>query len=339
MILALAPVAGLVAAASMGVPAGTSPVILVENPAPPPLPAAATVAPDPEPAATPAAAARHAPGDPLERLNRRVFRGHERFDRAVFRPAAIGYTHILPRPLRTALRNFFSNLGEPVIALNFLLQRKPGKAIETLGRFAVNTTLGLAGTVDLAKSPGVRLPHRPNGFADTLGFYGVKPGPYFFLPLFGPTTLRDFLGGQGDGLILPIAIGEPFDRIDYQVVKGVTTGLDTRAEADDDLKALNAGAVDRYATLRSVYLQNRAGEIAHLKGTRTAAAPPAPELGEPLADPAGTHTPPPKPDSGASQLSDPLADPASTQAPPSPKLESGAPELSDPLTDPAAPKP
>ena len=300
--------------APIPVEAPPTPPFHMENPTPAPLPTPAPIAAAVTPAAAQTAPVRrrHAFGDPFERVNRRVFRGHERFDNAVFRPAAVAYTRVLPHPVRSALRNFFSNLGEPVVFLNFLLQRKPGKAAETLGRFIINTGLGLGGAIDIAKSKGVRLPHRPNGFADTMGFYGIKPGPYFFLPLFGPTTLRDFIGGQGDGLILPIAVGEPFDRIDYQVVKGVTTGLDTRAEADGDLKALNAGAVDRYATLRSVYLQNRAGEIAHLKGRRAAAAPPAPELGEPLADPGGERTPPPK------------AEP---------------PELSDPLADPAAPKP
>lgn len=283
-------------------------------------PAQDAAAPSPPPAAISAPASgaeqlgetaaakahRHAPGDPLEGFNRRLFAAHQAFDRKFFRPAALGYKHAVPNQLRVAIRNFFSNLGEPIVFLNDLLQLKPGRAIRTFGRFAFNSTLGIGGIVDVAKLPGLKLPHRPNGLGDTLGYYGVKPGPYLFLPFIGPTDLRDLLGGQGDGLVLPLAVGAPFDRFDYQVTKGALTGLDTRAEADGDLQALFAGAVDPYATLRSVYLQDRAGEIAELKSKRAASSP-APELGEPLEDPAGTATPP---DSTAPELSDPLTDPA-----------------------------
>ena len=111
--------------------------------------------------------------------------------------------------------------------------------------------------------------------------------------------------------MLPLAVGTPFDRLEYQIPRGVLTGLDRRAESDAELKALFSGAVDEYATLRSVYLQDRQGEIDHLKGKGSRAVD-APELGEPLADPAGTGDTP----SDASELSDPLADPAAaTPAP------------------------
>ena len=164
-------------------------------------------------------ARRHAKGDPLEGVNRRFYRSQEKFDRAFFRPAALGYKHAVPAPVRSGLRNFFSNLGEPIVFLNYLLQLKPGKAAETLTRFAINSTIGLGGVIDLAKQPSIRLPHRPNGLGNTLGYYGVKPGPYLFLPFVGPTTLRDLLGGQADGLVLPLAVGSPFDRIEYQIPK------------------------------------------------------------------------------------------------------------------------
>src|SRR3546814_2446438 len=89
------------------------------------------------------------------------------------------------------LGNALRNISEPVNFLNFLLQFKIGKAAETLGRFVVNTTFGVGGLVDVAKTKPFNLPYRRNGFANTLGFYGVEPGPYFYLPLVGPTTLRD----------------------------------------------------------------------------------------------------------------------------------------------------
>ncbi|MFX7148555.1 MlaA family lipoprotein, partial [Acinetobacter baumannii] len=85
-------------------------------------------------------------------------------------------------------------------------------------RFTVNSTLGVGGVLDVAKLPSIGLPHRPNGFGDTLGFYGVKPGPYLFLPLVGPSNFRDFIGGQADTLTLPVLIGgEPFNQREYLV--------------------------------------------------------------------------------------------------------------------------
>lgn len=270
---------------------------------------------------------RHAKGDPLEGMNRRFFRLNDKLDHAVFRPAAMGYKHAVPRPVRSGLRNFFSNIMEPIVFLNFMLQLKPGKAAETLGRFALNSTVGLAGLVDVAKKPPFKLPHRDNGFGSTLGRYGVGPGPYLYLPFAGPTTLRDLLGGQVDRLALPFTVQQPpFDRYEYQIPKAIITGLDARAEADDELKALFAGAVDPYATLRSVFLQNRAGEIEALRHPHATAAVAAPAgapdaLGDPLLDPA------------APTPADPTPPPAKAAAAPPPA------ELSDPLTDPASAPP
>ena len=284
--------------------------------------------------AAPPSAAR-TPGDRYEHFNRRMFASQQRFDRRFLRPAALGYAHAVPKPVRSGLRHFFANLGEPIVFLNYLLQLKPGKAIETATRFAINSSLGLGGILDVAKTPGIRLPHRPNGFGDTLGVYGVRPGPYLFLPLVGPTDLRDLIGGQADGLVLPLAVGKPFNRLAYQIPKAVLTGLDQRAQADSDLTVLFDGAVDPYATLRSVYLQDRAGEIAQIKG-RPRAATPAGELDDPLQDPAGEATQPAA-RSATPELQDPLADPAAGPTQPAPSA--AAPELDDPLADPAAKPP
>src|SRR3546814_2571466 len=96
-----------------------------------------------------------------------------------------------------------------------LLQFKIGKALETVGRFAINSTIGAAGVFDVAKKAPINLPYRSNGFANTLGFYGVEPGPYFFLPLVGPTTLRDMVGDGIDLLVLPVSVGKPFNQTAY----------------------------------------------------------------------------------------------------------------------------
>ena len=258
---------------------------------------------------------RHAKGDPLEGINRRFFKLNAGLDKAIFRPAALGYKHAVPRFARSGLRNFFSNLTEPIVFLNDLLQLKPVRAIKTAVRFAVNSTIGLAGLADPAKLKPLSIPHHDNGFGSTLGRYGVGPGPYIYLPFAGPTTLRDLLGGQADRLVLPFTVQQPpFDRYEYQVPKAVITGLDARAESDDELKALFSGAVDPYATLRSVFLQNRAGEIAALRGRPRLDAPTTP----------------------SDALDDPLRDPAASGATSAP-APSAAPELHDPLADPAAP--
>jgi len=263
----------------------------------------------------PAVTARHYHGDPLEGLNRSMFGLHQALDKAVYRPAAMGYKHVVPRPARTGLRHFFSNLTEPVVFVNYLLQLKLGKAAETFARFTINSVFGVAGLVDFARQPGINLPHRDNNFGNTLAYYGVGPGPYLFLPLVGPTTLRDILGGPVDGAVLPVAVGKPFNGWEYQIGSGVIPGLDLRAESDVELRTLFAGAVDPYATLRSVWMQNRAAEIAGLHHRKAASAVPA-ELDDPLADPATGGTAPSPPPSDARELQDPMTDPAA--AAPSP---------------------
>lgn len=254
----------------------------------------------------------HARGDSLEGFNRAMFGTWQALDKALYRPAAMTYKHVTPKPLRTGIRHVLSNIGEPLVFLNFILQGKPRSASKTLARFVVNSTLGLGGIIDVAKDKSINLPHRDNSFGSTLALYGVGPGPYIFLPFIGPSTLRDLFGSASQGLVLPMAVGKPFNTIEYQVATGAASGLDQRAEADDQLRALLSGAVDPYATLRSAWFQNRAAQIDALRGDKPA-KPTAdqPELDDPLADrqqpgetrPAPVSPPPP-------ELSDPLADPA-----------------------------
>lgn len=246
-------------------------------------------------------------GDPLEGFNRAMFGIHQALDKSIYRPVAMGYQHVVPKPVRSGLRNFFSNLTEPVVFLNYLLQFKFGKAAETLVRFTVNSTLGVGGLFDIAKTKEFNLPHRDNSFGDTLAYYGVGPGPYIFLPLVGPTTLRDVLGGPLGGAVLPVAVGNPFADWRFQLPSGVINGLDRRAESDRELRALFGGAVDPYATLRSVWLQHRAGEVAGLRHHRIERQSPS-EFDDPLRDPGAAATSPSE--SRARELQDPLADPA-----------------------------
>jgi phospholipid-binding lipoprotein MlaA len=213
------------------------------------------------------------PRDPVEAINVEAFQLVQGADAALVAPVAEAYEGAVPSPIRKGIGNFLNNLLEPVVALNFLLQLKPGKAAETLGRFAINTTFGVGGLVDVAKTKPFSLPRRPNGFANTLGFYGVKPGPYFFLPLIGPTTLRDVIGGGIDGLVYPTVIGKPFTQLHYTLPAGTLSSLNSRIANDCELRALNEETSDPYAATRDYYLWRRQAQIDELKGRAPAPIP------------------------------------------------------------------
>lgn len=210
-------------------------------------------------------ASRHRADDPLRQVNKASFALTETVDHAVMAPVAHAYERTTPKPIRTGLRNMFANLREPVAFANFLLQLKFGKAVETAGRFAINSTLGLAGVIDVARRCPFNLPRRPNGFSDTLGFYGVTPGPFLFVPLIGPTTLRDLVGGTVDGVASPLIIGGPFRNRAYIITSNVFRTLDRRAEMDEELRAMREQP-DPYAARRDRYLDRREARVRRLKG-------------------------------------------------------------------------
>jgi phospholipid-binding lipoprotein MlaA len=129
--------------------------------------------------------------DPWERLNRFTYRFNARFDDFIFLPAADTYRR-LPSMVRSGVHNFFSNLSEVVSTLNYAVQLRPAPAVRSLGRFAINSTMGIGGLFDVATAahiPGVR-----TGFAQTMSRYGVHPGPYFVAPILGPSNVRDTSG-------------------------------------------------------------------------------------------------------------------------------------------------
>ena len=217
--------------------------------------------PAPAGAATPAGAADpFAVNDPFERVNRRFFAINQVLDRRALRPAAVFYSHAVPRFVRARLRSAFSNLGEPLVIINDALQGHVGTAGRTFTRLAVNSTFGLAGLFDVAAAGG-QIPHHDNGFGLTLGRWGVKPGPYLYLLLLGPSDVRDVAGSGVDAALSPLTWTRyPYD---YAVGVGSTVlgGLDARAQADGDLKALRALSTDEYASLRSLFLQNRRAQV------------------------------------------------------------------------------
>ncbi len=213
-------------------------------------------------------------GDPLQGANLKAFGATQAVDSAVLGPVARAYKRKVPSPIRSGIHNFLYNLKEPIVFLNFLLQFKAGKAAETAGRFAINSTAGVAGLFDFAKRKPFRLPRRQNGFADTLGFHGVKNGPFLFLPIVGPTTVRDLFGGFIDRLILPTTIGSPFTKVAYTAPLGALGALDHRADFDETLEVLHDGSVDPYTASREFYLRRRQAEIDHLHGRDRVTPPP-----------------------------------------------------------------
>lgn len=198
----------------------------------------------------------------------------------MFAPVALGYKHALPNPVRGGLRHLLLNLDEPIVFVNYLLQFKPGKAAETLGRFTVNSTIGVAGLMDVAKNKPFHLPYRHNGLANTLGYYGVKPGAFIYLPFYGATTPRDFIGNVADRFLVPETVGFPFNTLAFGVPATLLRALDRRAETDDQIRDLRANDPNPYVTSRELYLRQRAEEIAALHSAkwraRHRAAAPAP---------------------------------------------------------------
>lgn len=213
--------------------------------------------------------------DPLKQANEVSFEVVQAADKAIVGPAAMAYKEGLPKPIRKGLHNFLYNIGEPVVAVNFLLQLKPGKAIETVGRFVINSTIGVAGLFDVAKKKPFKLPHRVNGFAYTMGYYGIKPGAYLYLPLIGPTTIRDLSGRLMDLAFLPTVVGAPFNDPYYTLPSGVIYALDDRVEFDDKLEELRNGDRPAYDALREYYMTKRQAEIDELRGKKPVIEVPA----------------------------------------------------------------
>lgn len=251
--------------------------------------------------------------DPLEKLNRISFSVSQFLDRIAIRPLAMTYYKISPKPLRDGMRNVLSHWGSPIIFANDLLQLKPKRAVKTLARFLLNTLLGLGGIFDVAKEKKFKLPYHGNSFSNTLAFYGVKPGPYLYVPVLGPTTLLDQVN-RVHGYIP--GIDYPLFRNGRGTVFQYLLGLEDRATNDDALKALLDDAVDPYASFRETWLQERKGEIMRLK------APDGIEPGNYEANPLGG-------------LDDPLVDPAAPAAPAGDAPANPEPAPADPEPTPA----
>ncbi len=206
-------------------------------------------------AAPPATYPTYSKKDPWEPVNRKIFSFNESVDDYVMRPVARGYRWIMPDPLETAVGNVFANLGDIPITLNNLLQLKFSNALTSSTRFVVNSTLGLAGIVDLAS--GIGLEKHNEDFGQTLGHYGVASGPYVVLPFLGPSSTRDAGGRVIDTVTDPIFVGSFFVAPFIGPIVGSTKVTDARADLLKSEKTLEEASLDKYEFIRDAYLQRR----------------------------------------------------------------------------------
>jgi phospholipid-binding lipoprotein MlaA len=189
--------------------------------------------------------------DPLEPANRAMFEVHEVADKYVMKPVVDVYTAVVPKLVRTGVSNFFNNFDDLFSGINALLQGKPDKAGNDFGRVLVNTFV-LGGIFDVASDLGIE--RGGEDFGQTFGVWGFPQGPYLFVPIIGPTTVRD-----GTGLLVRIYVG-PVGFIPDVPVRNSLYGVgavDLRAQATDAISIADTASLDKYIFIRNAYLQRR----------------------------------------------------------------------------------
>ena len=198
--------------------------------------------------------------DPLEPLNRAIFDFNLVIGKALVRPVSIAYRDVIPRPGRNGVRNFLDNLESPVVLANDVLQGSAGRAGTTVGRFAINSTIGIAGVLDLATDFG--LARHDEDFGQTLGVWGFPEGPYLVLPLLGPSPPRDSVGLVVDYFVDPLTYVFHNNDVEWlSFVRYGTRAIDSRSRLVETLDEIERTSEDFYATIRSIYRQQRNDEI------------------------------------------------------------------------------
>jgi len=206
----------------------------------------------PVPPLTAADAPSMATYDPFERLNRFTYRFNARFDEAIYLPVANVYRRI-PKPIRTGTHNFFANLAEVDSTINYALQWRLKLGARSLGRFVINSTVGLGGLIDVATK--LKLPGAPTGASTTLAKWGVHPGPYVVIPLLGPSTLRDGFGFLADyGTSYAINVGDLY-RGWVSWGLGVSDAVDLRSNVS--FRYYSTGSPFEYENVRFLYVRKR----------------------------------------------------------------------------------
>ena len=200
--------------------------------------------------------------DPLEPMNRAVYKFNDAVDSAVLKPVATGYKAVVPSPIRTGVSNFFSNLGDVWSLINHALQFEIANAGKTAARLGINTFLGLGGILDIATEAGIEAPKADLG--QTLGKWGVPSGPYLMLPLLGPSSIRDGAGA------ITATYYDPVNQVPDNATRNVLTTtriVDVRTRLLGATDAVDDIALDRYSFIRDVYLKRRQSQIAPQKAS------------------------------------------------------------------------
>ena len=199
--------------------------------------------------------------DPFEGPNRFFFDVNQVLDDVLLRPVAIGYRAVVPEFARDGVRNFMNNLNSPVIFSNDLMQGEGDRAGTTLLRFGINSTIGIGGLFDVAKELGH--PYHDEDFGQTLAVWGVDDGPYFYFPLMGPSSARDFTGFVVDRGLDPLTyVNWGNDDLEYvPIARTVLNVIDLRSRNIETLDDIERSSVDYYASIRSLYRQSRADSI------------------------------------------------------------------------------
>jgi len=212
--------------------------------------------------------------DPLEPTNRVFYAVNNGVDTVILRPLALTYGAVVPRPVRTGVRNVLTNLGSPIQLANDLMEAKPKRAGDTAMRFLLNTTVGLLGVFDVATSMGY--PDHDADFGMTLASWGVPEGPFLFLPVLGPSDPRDAIGFGVDRVIDPfmwIGNGNIPAIHDLKWAWFSLNAISARERLEDPIQQIKKTALDPYATFRSLYRQHRAAQIETMKADSSGTVP------------------------------------------------------------------
>ncbi|HEY2034840.1 MAG TPA: VacJ family lipoprotein [Rhizomicrobium sp.] len=197
--------------------------------------------------------------DPYENTNRAVFDFNQKVDKYALEPTARAYVAVVPDPARQGIHNFLLNLDLPVTFANDLLQGEMDRAGDTLGRFTVNSTLGIGGLLDPASDFGI--PYHKEDFGQTLGTWGVGEGPYIVLPFLGPDPPRDATGQVVDIFLDPTTYIPIREHFWWSAGRKSLAIIDVRSRNLDTVENIERGSVDYYASVRSLYRQLRNNEI------------------------------------------------------------------------------
>jgi len=199
--------------------------------------------------------------DPIEPFNRKIFAFNLGVDRVLIKPLAKGYRWALPDGIRDAIRHVLDNLNEPLVLVNCLLQARFESASTTGRRFCLNSTIGVAGVVDVAT--GLKIPRQVGDFGQTLWAWHMPEGPYLVIPIFGPSNPRDGIGRGVDTYLDPFRYVPAHNNYPDAVTPGrtIADGVDQRERSLDSLDEIQRESIDYYASLRSLYRQNRAAEL------------------------------------------------------------------------------